>query len=213
MLKIRKIFKDIEKTQAILLTCVFVDTILQSLAYPMIRKTTGELLPSRYFAIEGIVCSVSIIIACALWNSKGFRKFSFKIYTTLAVIESIAWLSLGVTMYFHFNVWIFAIGSLLCVSVISVYIARIINSFRVALFPDRKREFYDNNVRLVDCISGLIGLGIAAIFPLSLDISVLLWGLGTVGTVGWLIVYGKNRKRLNSIEKNDDEPYIIEDIH
>lgn len=116
-------------------------------------------------------------------------------------------------MYFHFNVWVFAIGSLLCVSVISVYIARIINSFRVSLFPDRKREFYDNNVRLVDSISGLIGLGIAAIFPLSLDISVLLWGLGTVGTVGWLIVYGKNRKRLNSIEKNDDEPYIIEDIH
>jgi hypothetical protein len=80
-----------------------------------------------------------------------------------------------------------------------------VNSFRVALFPDRKREFYDNNVRLVNSVSGLIGLGLAAIIPIPLNVAVLLWGIGTTLTVGWLIIHKNNRELLDTIEERPTE--------
>lgn len=206
-------FKNIDGTQAILLTCLFIETILTSMAYPSIRKMCGEMLPSRYFAIEGIICSVSIIIACSLWNKKSFRVFSFKIYKILSIIEIFSCAALGLSMYLWFNVWIYAIANLCYSCIISVYLYRIINSFRVALFPDRKREFYDNNVKIVDNVAGLIGLGVAAIFPLSVNVSMLLYSFGSIVAIGWFIVYVKNKYILDNIENKDDEFYIIDDIH
>lgn len=205
MNKLLKWFKGLGKTQLILLTCLCLDTILCSLAYPSIRKVTGELLPARYFAIEGIVASLAVVISCSLWNSKKFRVFSFKSYRILAILELIGFLAIGISQFLWFNVWVFAIGSLCFGSVICVYINRIVNSFRVALFPDRKREFYDNNVRLVNSVSGLIGLGLAAIIPIPLNVAVLLWGIGTTLTVGWLIIHKNNRELLDTIEDRSSE--------
>lgn len=194
--------KKLDKTQKILLSCIFIDEFLACLSYPAIRKVTGELLPTRYFAIEGIIIFLSSIIACSLWNNKNFRIFLFKIYKLLAILEILGFISLGITQFLWFNICVFSIGTLCFGSIICVFLGRILNSFRVSMFPDRKREFFDNNRTLVENISELVGLGIAAIFPISLKTSIILWSIGIASIIGWLIIYKRNKIKLSKIEEN-----------
>lgn len=44
----------IDNTSSVLLLFAFIDSLMLALAYPAIRKVTGDMLPTRYFAIEGI---------------------------------------------------------------------------------------------------------------------------------------------------------------
>lgn len=191
----------IDNTSGVLLLFAFIDYIMLALAYPAIRKVTGELLPARYFAIEGILSCACGLLVCMSWNSKKFRKFSFKIFKGLAFAEIIAFASIGISMYLWFNIWVFAIGTLITQCIICVFMARILNSFRVAIFPDREREFYDNNMHIVSSVSYLLGLTVVAIWPIPLDVSILLWGFGCFGDIGWLIIYRRHKSKFNRIDQ------------
>lgn len=111
----------IDNTSGVLLLFAFIDSLMLALAYPAIRKVTGDMLPTRYFAIEGI-------LSCAC-------------------------------------------GLLVCMSFVS-------------------------------SISYLLGLTVVAIWPIPLDVSILLWGFGCFGDIGWLIIYRRHKQKLDSIDKN-----------
>lgn len=192
----------LDKTSSILLLFAFIQSLMMALAYPAIRKVTGELLPSQYFAIEAFLQCLVGLFVCFLWNFKKFRLNSFKLFKILAWLEIIVCAVIGIYCYFNFNIWVFAIGSLLVSCIITIYLARIINSFRVATFPDRQREFYDNNMNIITSISALIGLGIGIFFPIPLSTSILLWGFGCFATIGWLVIYKRNKQILSNIDKN-----------
>ncbi len=192
----------IDNTSGVLLLFAFIDSLMLALAYPAIRKVTGDMLPTRYFAIEGILSCACGLLVCMSWNSKKFRRFSFGIFKGMAFAEILVFACIGVSMYLWFNIWVFAIGTLITQCIICVFMGRILNSFRVAIFPDREREFYDNNMHIVSSISYLLGLTVVAIWPIPLDVSILLWGFGCFGDIGWLIIYRRHKSKFNSIDKN-----------
>ena len=102
-------------------------------------------------------------------------------------------------MSIWFNVWVYAIGSLIYASAISVLLSRVIIAFKAALFKEKEREDFDNDSQLYSSISSLIGFGLALICPPSLKISLILWGIACFDNLGWMIVYTRNKEKLNGI--------------
>lgn len=94
------------------------------------------------------------------------------------------------------NAWVLAVGSLFVTSIVSVWLSRIIIAFKSILFKERDREDYDNNHELVYSIAAFIGSVISLIFNPNLVIALVLWAVATLGDIGWLLVYFKNKNKL-----------------
>ena len=93
----------------------------------------------------------------------------------------------------------YAIGSLIYTSAVSVLLSRVIIAFKAVLFKEKEREEFDNDFQLACSISSLIGFGLALIYPPSLTVSLVLWGIACLNNLGWIIVYNRNKTKLNSI--------------
>lgn len=159
------------------------------------HKVCVEALPTRYIAFEQIVLSLSTLLFCSLWKNNNFRQASIKIYNKLAITEIIIGIIIAIISYIHFNVWVYAISLLICSSVISIYLSRMITAFRAAVFQDRDREDYDNNLRLLTSISGLLGFIIAFIYPLPIKLCLALFAFLWCANIGWIYVYQTNKEK------------------
>jgi hypothetical protein len=167
--------------------------------YPTIHKVCIELLPARYIAFEQLAISFFLILFCTLWKNHNFRNKTIKIFLMLSTLEMTCGIILAFSMTIWFNVWIFAIGSLIYTSAISVWLSRAIIAFKSVLFVEKEREDFDNNLQLACSISSLIGFGAALIYPPSLPICLILWGIGCINNLGWIIVYLRNKTNLKNI--------------
>jgi hypothetical protein len=67
------------------------------------------------------------------------------------------------------------------------------NAFRAIIFKDRERENYDNNIYLWSNAAAILGFFLSLLKPPPLNISLLLWGISWVFSIGWIIVYIKNK--------------------
>jgi len=179
--------------QTILIVCEFVSMVLMCIAWPTLQKTCITLLPARWIALQNVVVSVSGVVFAWMWKNEKFRQLSINGYLPIAVIEILFGTILSFLMMFNFNVWVYAIGQLICTSVISVYIGRMTNAFRAIIFKDRERENYDNNIYLWSNAAAILGFFLSLLKPPPLNISLLLWGISWIFSIGWIIVYIKNK--------------------
>ena len=183
----------------ILIAFHFFPDILIGIGWASIHKICVEMLPTQWLSFEQLVLSAFLIFACSLWKNDKFRENSMKIFLYLSIFEMLSGLILSFTMVIWFNVWVFAIGSLIYTGAISILLGRIETAFKAKLFKERGREDFDNDMQLACSLSSLIGFGIASIISIPINSALILWGIACIGNLGWIIVYLKNKKVLKMV--------------
>lgn len=176
---------------------VFVFGLIGTYISPSITKEIITNLPAEWIAFESLFASVSALLVGMLWQGK-LRKWAINSFIALITIESIA--AFLTSMYLNFinyNVWIFAIATLMYSSLITIFVGKCIMVFRTKLWPEHEREVYDNNNSIIGGITCVIGFGLALLFMPSFKAALLIWGASCLfDNIGWGVVYLKNKKAL-----------------
>lgn len=185
--------------KSILILSHFIPDILIGLGWATIHKVCVELLPAQWLSFEQLMISVFLIIACFLWKNEKFRKNTISIFLFLSIFEMLTGMIMAFSMVFSFNVWVYAIGSLIYIGLISVFLSRVEIAFKSKLFAERERENFDNDMELAASSSSLIGFGIASLVEIPLSTALTLWGIAWIGNLGWIMVYLKNKNTLKKL--------------
>lgn len=180
-----------EKQRWILLSMA-ISGLLITYSHPVLLKTIVSQLPTQWLAFEALVSSVSALIIGSIWRGK-LRNKAIKWFIYLAAMESFCGFLLGMYLCFiSFNVWGFAIASLIYTSLISMFVGKCIMYFKSQLWNEQKREIYDNNSSIVSGIVCVIGYIFALFAMPSLKIGLFLWGICCIiDDIGWIIVVKK----------------------
>lgn len=207
MKKIVAIFKRIldllnvhpDNNQKWLLVSLVISGLLITYAHPTLLKTIVSELPAQWLAFESLSVSICGLIIGVIWKGK-VRTTAIKYFLWLAITESLCGFILGLYLAFiNFNVWVFAIASLIYTNIISLFVGKCIMAFKAKLWVEKDREVYDNNYSIVSGIVCIIGYVFALFFLPSLQVSLILWALCCIlDDIGWIIVYSKNKKALEN---------------
>lgn len=180
-----------EKQRWILLSMA-ISGLLITYSHPVLLKTIVSQLPTQWLAFEALVSSISALIIGSIWRGK-LRNKAIKWFIYLAATESFCGFLLGMYLCFiSFNVWVFAIASLIYTSLISMFVGKCIMYFKSQLWNEQKREIYDNNSSIVSGIVCVIGYLFALFAMPSLKVGLFLWGICCIiDDIGWIIVVKK----------------------
>lgn len=190
-----------DSNQKWLLLSMLFSGLLITYANPTITKAIISELPAQWIAFQSVMSAVAGLLIGVIWKGS-VRKVAIKRFLYLATIESLAGFILGMYLCFiHYNVWIFAIASLIYSTFITTFVSKCVMAFRAKLWQDKEREIYDNNRSIVAGIVCVIGFGAALLFLPSLKTSLFLWGICCIiDDLGWIYVYWKNKNELRNIE-------------
>jgi len=193
---IAKVFKffniNLQKHQGLLALTMFISVLLNAYFCPVLCKVSVSALPSQWLAFEGVwCCTVSLLIGM-VWKGN-FRKAVLKNFVLFAIVESVTAFCLAMWLAFvAWNVWIYAIFSLLYVSLVSLTISRCIMVFKTKLLNEKTRELHDNTASVVRDLALIIGGLMAMIFCPSLKLALVLLGIAcVVDDIGWIITWLK----------------------
>ena len=193
---VAKVFKffniNLQKHQGLLALTMFISVLLNAYFCPVLCKVSVSALPSQWLAFEGVwCCTVSLLIGM-VWKGS-FRKAVLKNFVLFAFVESVTAFCLAMWLAFvAWNVWIYAIFSLLYVSLVSLTISRCIMVFKTKLWNEKTRELHDNTASVVRDLALIIGGLMAMIFCPSLKLALVLWGIAcVVDDIGWIITWLK----------------------
>ena len=177
-----------------------VSGLLITYAHPTLVKEIISNLPAQWIAFESLAASIAGLLIGMIWQ-KNVRKKAIRYFFYLAFAESLCGCLLGFYLCFiNWNVWIFAIASLIYTTIISTFVGKCIMAFKAKLWVEKDREIYDNNVSIVSGIVCIIGYISALIVLPSLKVSLFLWSVCCIfDDIGWLIVYTKNKETLIKI--------------
>ena len=191
-----------DKNQSYLLISLVISGLLMTYAHPTLIKEIISNLPAQWIAFESLAASISGLLIGMIWQ-KGIRKKAIKNFFYLAFAESLCGCILGLYLCFiNWNVWIFAIASLIYTTIISIFVGKCIMAFKAKLWIEKDREIYDNNMEIVACLTSILGYLIAIIAEPNIYFAIFLWGVAyLVDDIGWAIVYFKNKEILSK----DDE--------
>lgn len=207
----KKIIKfGVDSNQSILLVTSIICTILGASVGPALQKEIISALPAKFLAIQGLVAIGANIIVSHLWQLEDARKRVILSYRILTLTESVAGFCLAMYLAFiDWNVYVFAIASLIYTSLISMLVGKATSAFSNALWKGRKREDYKNEKDLWHGYAGILGLLIAATFTAPLRWSLVIWGITCIlDDLGWIIIYLKNKNFLlqkTLTEEKDEE--------
>lgn len=197
LLKLLNLHPDVN--QRYILASMFVSGLLVTYASPAITKAIISELPAEWLAFEALFGSACVLLVGMIWKGKT-RDFAIKFFLHLAIVES--FIGCGLAMYLCFiqyNVWIFAIISLIYTSFISIFVGKCIMVFKSKLYNEKEREIYDNNSSIIGSIVSILGYTIALFAMPSLKLSLFLWGICCIiEDIGWGIVYKRNEKLLKN---------------
>jgi hypothetical protein len=190
-----------DKNQRWILLSLFLSGLLITYVHPAIVKEVYTNLPAEWIAFESLSSSVAGLVVGMLWKGS-LRKGVTKNFLIFAVSESVLGCLLGLFLAFiHYNVWIFAVASLVYSAFITTFVGKCIMAFKAKLWIEREREIYDNNQSVVLGIVCVIGFSLALFFMPSLKLALVIWGLCCIiDDAGWIFVYLKNREALRSID-------------
>lgn len=179
----------------------FLSGLLITYVNPTITKAIVSELPAEWLAVQSLVGSISGLLLGIAWKGK-IRKAAIKYFAILAISESVIGFVLALYLCFiQYNVWVFAITSLIYSTFITEFVLKCIMTFKSKLWIEKDREIYDNNVSIVEGIVCIIGFSCALLFLPSLKVSLFIWGLCCIlDNIGWIIVYIKNKNILENIE-------------
>ena len=186
-----------DENQKWLLLSAFFSGLLVTYASPAITKVIITALPAEWIAFEALFGSLSGLLIGMVWKDN-VRDKAMKYFMWLAISESVIGCLLAMFLCFiYYNVWVFAIVSLLYTSFISIFVGKCIMAFKPKLWNDKAREVYDNNYSIVSGIVCVTGYGLALIAMPSLQVSLFLWGLCCIlDDIGWIYVYYKNSEKI-----------------
>lgn len=186
-----------DSNQKWLLLSMFFSGLLVTYASPAITKEIVSSLPAEWIAFEALFGSISGLLIGILWKGN-LRKKAINYFTLFAISESFIGCLLAMFLIFiYYNVWIFAIVSLIYTSFISIFVGKCIMAFKSKLWNEQGREIYDNNISIVSGIVCILGFGLALVAMPSLKIAIFLWGICCIiDDIGWIYVYFKNKNTL-----------------
>lgn len=179
-----------------------ISTLLTTYTNPILTKTIITELPPEWLAFESMAISVASLLIGMAWQGK-VREYAIKWFLWLTVIESTCGFLLSLYLAIvEFNVWAYAIASLIYISLISVFIGKCIMYFKARLWVEKDRELYDNNNSIVGGITCIVGYLMALLFMPPLKLAVFIWGACDIlCNVGWIMLYVRNKETLNKVEK------------
>ena len=183
-----------DANQKWLLISLVISGLLITYAHPTLLKTIISGLPAQWIAFQSLAASISALLMGMIWKGK-IREKAIKWFFYLALTESVCGFLLGLYLCFiDFNVWVFAIASLIYTTVISTFVGKCIMAFKAKLWIEKDREVYDNNTSIVSGIVCLVGYLFALVALPPLKLSLFLWSICCIlDDIGWLIVYKKNK--------------------
>ena len=189
-----------DKNQRWILLSLFLSGLLITYVHPAIVKEVYTNLPAEWIAFESLSSSVAGLVVGMLWKGS-IRKGVTKNFLVFAISESVLGCLLGLFLAFvYYNVWIFAIASLIYSAFITTFVGKCIMAFKAKLWVEREREIYDNNQSVILGFVCVIGFSLALFFMPSLKLALVIWGLCCIiDDVGWILVYLKNRETLKNI--------------
>lgn len=196
--KILSIFNiKADANQKILLLTLAVSGLLITYAHPTLLKTIVTALPAEWLAFESLVSSISGLLIGILWQGK-IRSSAIRYFAMLAITESLCGFFLGLYLCFiEFNVWVYAIASLIYSNVITMFVGKCIMAFKARLWVEKDRELYDNNNTIVIGFVCIVGYALALLMLPSLKVALFLWAMCCIiDDFGWIVVYIKNKEKL-----------------
>ena len=190
-----------DDNQKWLLLSMFVSGLLITYISPVITKSIITALPAEWIAFEALFSSVVGLIIGIIWKGK-FRHNIIQYFVIFCISECLAGFCVAMYLTFvHYNVWIFAISSLIYSNFITTLVGKCIMAFKAKLWVEKEREIYDNNLSIVSGITCIIGFGFALLLMPPLKVGLFIWGICCIiDDIGWIIVYLKNKEALKSIE-------------
>lgn len=190
-----------DKNQRWILISLFLSGLLITYVHPAIVKEVYTNLPAEWIAFESLASSVAGLVVGMAWKGS-IRKGVTKNFLIFAVSESVLGCLLGFFLAFvYYNVWIFAIASLIYSAFITTFVGKCIMTFKSKLWVEKEREIYDNNHSIVVGIVCIIGFSLALFFMPSLKAALVIWGLCCIiDDIGWILVYLKNKETLKNID-------------
>ena len=182
-----------------LLISLVISGLLITYAHPTLLKAIISGLPAQWIAFQSLAASIAALLMGMIWKGK-IREKAIKWFFYLALMESVCGFLLGLYLCFiDFNVWVFAIASLIYTTVISTFVGKCIMAFKAKLWIEKEREVYDNNADIVSGIVCVIGYLFALVALPSLKASLFLWSICCIlDDIGWIIVYKKNKLTLKN---------------
>lgn len=190
-----------DENQKWILLSLFISGLLITYIHPAIVKEVYSSLPAQWIAFESLSSSIAGLIVGMLWKGS-IRKKVTKNFLIFAITESVLGCLLGLFLAFiYYNVWIFAIVSLIYSAFITTFVSKCIMAFKAKLWLEKEREIYDNNHSIIAGMVCVIGFSAALFFMPSLKLALVLWGLCCIiDDIGWILVYIKNKNELKAIE-------------
>ena len=190
-----------DKNQRWILLSLFLSGLLITYVHPAIVKEVYTNLPAEWIAFESLASSVAGLVVGMAWKGS-VRKGVTKNFLIFALSESILGCLLGFFLAFiHYNVWIFAIASLVYSAFITTFVGKCIMTFKAKLWVEREREIYDNNQSIIAGIVCIIGFSLALFLMPPLKLALVIWGLCCIiDDFGWILVYVKNKETLKNID-------------
>ena len=169
-----------DKNQKYLLMSLLMSGLLITYSKPTIVKVIISELPAQWIAFDSLSMSIAGLLIGIIWKGN-LRKKAINYFLCLI----------------SFNVWIFAIASLIYSSLISIFVGKCIMAFKAKLWIEKEREIYDNNAQIVTGIVCIFGYLLAIIALPSLKLALFLWSICCIiDDIGWVIVYKINKKKL-----------------
>lgn len=189
-----------DNNQKWLLLSLVISGLLITYAHPTLVKEIISNLPAQWIAFESLASSIAGLLIGVIWQ-KNIRKKAIKYFLWLAITESMCGCLLGLYLCFiSWNVWVFAIASLIYSTIISTFVGKCIMAFKAKLWIEKEREVYDNNFSIVGGIVCVVGYIMALAALPSLTVSLFLWSICCViDDIGWIIVYNKNKNILKEL--------------
>lgn len=186
-----------QKNQSWLLWSCWISALSHSYIWPMLCKTTISALPPQWISFEGLWICLSNLLIGICWKGK-FRELAIKWFMHLAIAESLLGFFLAMWLCFvNWNVWIFAVFSLVYLSLITITIQKCVMVFRAKLRQERSRELYDNSRSIVADTAMVVGSLLGICLVPSLEVALFIYGCCCVfDDIGWIVVYHKTRSLL-----------------
>ena len=207
-MKTMKLFKRLldffnihpDKNQRWTLSTLFIVGLLDAYVGPAISKAWVTELPAEWLAFQSLFMSICTLVIGMMWRGK-IRKTALNYFMLLCITESLAGFLLGMYLCFiKYNVWVFAICSLIYTAFITNLVGKCIMAFKAKMWNEKEREIYDNNISIVAGIVCIIGFAMALIIMPSLKVALFLWGICCIiDDIGWIVVYYINRKQLKEV--------------
>lgn len=192
---------NVDNNQKWLLMSMFISGLILTYAHPTLLKAIVSELPAQWIAFESFASSVVGLLIGMAWKGR-IRRTMIRKFLFLAITESLCGFLLGLYLCFiEFNVWVFAIASLIYSTIISMFVGKCIMAFKAKMWVEKDREIYDNNYSIVGGFVCIVGYLLALVILPPLKLSLFLWAMCCIlDDIGWIIVYIKNKEILQNAD-------------